>query len=81
MGPSVLHRKTKAPILPMCCLRIGPGRYEIRVFDLLIAEENESAEDFMARVNLQIEEMIRLAPEQYLWMHDRWKLARRKGLL
>ncbi|MFO0046077.1 MAG: hypothetical protein ACK53G_11655 [Armatimonadota bacterium] len=35
----------------------------------------------MTRINHSIEEMIRLAPEQYLWMHDRWKNARKKVLL
>ena len=31
--------------------------------------------------NEAIEKMILTAPEQYLWMHDRWRNARKKGLL
>jgi KDO2-lipid IV(A) lauroyltransferase len=35
----------------------------------------------MTQLNLAIESGIRDHPEQYLWMHDRWKSARRAGLL
>lgn len=81
LGPAVLHLKTKAPILPACMLRTGPGTYRIVFREPLHALEGESAEELMTRVNAEIEAMIRLAPEQYLWMHDRWRNARRKGLL
>jgi Kdo2-lipid IVA lauroyltransferase/acyltransferase len=81
LGPAVIHKKTKSPILPGCCLRTGPGQYRIYFLEPMVAEESETAEEFMTRINGAIEQMIRLAPEQYLWMHDRWKNARRKGLI
>lgn len=81
LGPSVLHIKTKAPILPACMLRTGPGQYRIVFREALHVQEGETSEELMTRVNAEIEAMIRLAPEQYLWMHDRWRNARRKGLL
>jgi KDO2-lipid IV(A) lauroyltransferase len=81
LGPAVLHLRTKAPILPCCHLRIGPGKYKHVYLEPLRALPEEKPEELMARVNLAIEEMVRLAPEQYLWMHDRWKYARRRGLL
>ncbi len=81
LGPAVLHLKTKAPILPACMLRTGVGTYRIVFREPLHALDGESAEELMTRVNAEIEAMIRLAPEQYLWMHDRWRNARRKGLL
>lgn len=81
LGPAVLHLRTGAPLVPSCCLRVGVGKYEVHVLDPIVAREGESPEELMARVNAAIEHMIRLAPEQYLWMHDRWREARRRGLL
>jgi len=81
LGPAVIHLKTKAPILPVCILRTGPGTYKVVIREPLVANEGEKSEELMTRVNAEIEAMIRLAPEQYLWMHDRWRNARRKGLL
>ncbi|MBS1702801.1 MAG: lysophospholipid acyltransferase family protein [Armatimonadetes bacterium] len=81
LGPAVLHLKTKAPILPACMLRTGAGTYRIVFREPMHAKGDEKAEELMTRVNAEIEAMIRMAPEQYLWMHDRWRNARRKGLL
>lgn len=82
LGPAVIHQRTGAPILPAFCIRTGPGKYRISIhppIDLENTEEN--AEAIMAEVNAAIEREIRRAPEQYLWMHDRWKSARRRGML
>lgn len=81
LGPAVLHLRTKAPILPAAHLRIGPGKYRLVFFPPLHAMPDETPEALMTRVNQALEELIRLAPEQYLWMHDRWRFARRRGLL
>jgi KDO2-lipid IV(A) lauroyltransferase len=80
LGPARIHLKTGAPIVPMCFLRSGPGQYRVVFREPLIAREGEDATALMTRINEEIEAMIRLAPEQYLWMHDRWRNARRKGL-
>lgn len=80
LGPARLHLKTGAPILPMCILRTGPGKFRVVYREPLVAIDGEDAPALMTRVNAEIEAMIRLAPEQYLWMHDRWRNARRKGL-
>jgi lauroyl/myristoyl acyltransferase len=32
-----------------------------------------SALEITTRVNLEIESLIRMAPEQYLWLHDRFR--------
>jgi KDO2-lipid IV(A) lauroyltransferase len=28
----------------------------------------------MMRINLEIEQMVRAYPEQWLWLHDRWRV-------
>ncbi|GAB3030677.1 LpxL/LpxP family Kdo(2)-lipid IV(A) lauroyl/palmitoleoyl acyltransferase [Bowmanella dokdonensis] len=53
-------------------LRTGTG-YEIHVLPGL--EDFPSGDDKkdVARINRQIEQMVSVAPEQYLWMHKRFK--------
>lgn len=66
------------PILCGYARRIGPGyRYEMRNIDVIRPEDWASRRDQLyyitARYMKAIETMVRLAPEQYLWMHRRWK--------
>ncbi|RYG86644.1 hypothetical protein EON77_03435 [bacterium] len=81
LGPAVLHIRTGAPILVCGCVRLGVGRYRIVCEPPLFAREGETPEALTARLNLSIEALIRRHPEQYLWMHDRWKSARRRGFI
>jgi KDO2-lipid IV(A) lauroyltransferase len=76
--PAVLSMKTGAPILPGCCVRVGRGvRFKIIVgrpiypnADAPVTEETlRITADFTA----QLEEWVRAYPEQYLWLHRRWK--------
>jgi len=82
LGPAVLHQRTGAVLLPSYCLRIGPGKYRI-VLRPPIDIENavKEPEQLMAQVNAVLESVIREYPEQWLWMHDRWKNARKKNLI
>lgn len=82
MGPAVLHMRTKAAIIPCYCVRIGPGKYKVIVrppIDPDCIEKNP--EEITRLINVDLEFMVRQYPEQYLWLHDRWKEARRRGML
>jgi KDO2-lipid IV(A) lauroyltransferase len=82
LGPAVLHQRTGAPILPAFCARTGVGRYKIIVKEPIDLENTETdREVLMTSVNAVLESVIREYPEQWLWMHDRWKSARQRGLL
>ncbi|MCO5298141.1 MAG: lysophospholipid acyltransferase family protein [Fimbriimonadaceae bacterium] len=81
-GPAVIHYRTGAPIIPIYSIWLGPNRYRLEVHSPLAADEGFDEVEGMTRaVNRSIEEAIRRHPEQWLWLHDRWKSARRKGLL
>ncbi|MBI5706099.1 MAG: lysophospholipid acyltransferase family protein [Armatimonadetes bacterium] len=84
LGPAVLHLRTGAPIVLCFYPRIGPGRYEM-IWDAPIdyseAEEKPTPEEIMEQIHRRFEEIIRKYPEQWLWFHDRWRSARRQGLL
>ena len=82
VGPAVMARRTGALILPGFVLRTGPGRYRLRVsepFDPGASDLDPT--ETMAWYYRNLEAAVREAPEQYLWMHDRWKSARRRRLL
>ncbi|MCE9618834.1 MAG: lysophospholipid acyltransferase family protein [Planctomycetes bacterium] len=52
-------------------------KYRLEIIDRINPEEWDAVEDplfyITARFNRGIENAIRLAPEQYLWVHRRWK--------
>jgi KDO2-lipid IV(A) lauroyltransferase len=82
LGPAVLHQRTGAALLPSFCVRTGPGRYKVVIrAPVDLANVEESPEKIMTELNAALESVIREYPEQWLWMHDRWKYARRKNLL
>jgi KDO2-lipid IV(A) lauroyltransferase len=82
LGPAVLHLRTGAPLVPGYCLRTGPGKYLVEIFEPMVYERGRAEpEQIMADLNAVLEGVIRRYPEQWLWLHDRWKSARRQGLL
>jgi KDO2-lipid IV(A) lauroyltransferase len=62
------------PVIPLASKRVGNGRgYEFKFMPPL---ENFPGEDVQAdalRINQILEEQIRKAPEQYYWVHRRFK--------
>ncbi|MHC4219946.1 MAG: lysophospholipid acyltransferase family protein [Planctomycetota bacterium] len=74
----LLAMRYRIPIAAGCAWRIG-GRfeYELSTTDVIRPEDWEDHPDplyyITARYNRALETMIRGAPEQYLWVHRRWK--------
>jgi KDO2-lipid IV(A) lauroyltransferase len=73
---SVLVRRLQAPIVFAACYRTAdPLRYRLVVPRVVRPDElrGKSAEDVAALVNVELEKLILAAPEQYFWLHDRWR--------
>ncbi|MBS1706663.1 MAG: lysophospholipid acyltransferase family protein [Armatimonadetes bacterium] len=83
LGPGVISERTESPVIPAWCVRVGPGKYEMTFQPPLAAEPSDGpkGEGMMRAINLALENQIRKYPEQWLWFHDRWRSARRQGLL
>jgi Kdo2-lipid IVA lauroyltransferase/acyltransferase len=69
--------RTEALVVPAAAIRIGPARYRLayeKPVDVrtLTAEERKP-QPLTARLNAVIEAQVRRAPEQWLWLHNRWK--------
>ena len=77
-GPAVLSLKTGAGIVPMFCPRQPNGTYKMVLYpEINTASTGDADADIkriMTDINAVIEEMVRLYPEQWLWLHDRWRV-------
>jgi KDO2-lipid IV(A) lauroyltransferase len=67
-----------APVVVGYARRVGPGfRYEVGAADFIEPEEwTGTADDarlLTQRYTTALEAIIRRDPEQYLWLHRRWK--------
>lgn len=72
----VLAKRVPQPILVFACLGTSdPERFRFVAPKVIEPEEFDglSAPEITARVNREIESLIRMAPEQYLWLHDRFR--------
>lgn len=70
---SRLAKATGAPVIPYFSRRLPEGGYLIRTLPPL--ENFPSGDDVQdaTRINQTIEALVREAPEQYLWLHMRFK--------
>jgi Kdo2-lipid IVA lauroyltransferase/acyltransferase len=81
-GPAVLSMRSGAPLTPMYCTWVSPGMYRIDIEAPLEPDEGfEPVEGYTRAINRSLENAIRRAPDQYLWVHNRWKSARKRGLV
>lgn len=75
---AVLMRRLGVPVVfGSCFLLEEPFRYEMRFERLLTAEEASrlSLAQLVERINAEQERLILAAPEQYFWLHDRYRDA------
>ncbi len=75
---ALLALRYRLPIVVGTAIRQGERmRYRIETVDRIEPHECEAASDPIfyctARFNRAMEQAVRLAPEQYLWIHRRWK--------
>lgn len=77
-GIALMAIEYRAPIIVGFARRVGPGfRFEIGCTDLIEPEDWEDRADAVRYVTQRftagIEEFVRRDPDQYLWLHRRWK--------
>lgn len=73
-----LQIKLGVPVVALSMVRIAPKKYKLVVLDPIQWEDDgrpvdEQIVDLTQRHYAAIETLIRQHPEQWLWMHDRWK--------
>jgi len=77
--PFYLALKHDIPFLPIFAVRTGLGKGKMVIRPALPALRTEDKVGDLVRMaeamNQELEAVIREHPEQWLWMHDRWKRA------
>ncbi|OGQ95280.1 MAG: hypothetical protein A2521_03880 [Deltaproteobacteria bacterium RIFOXYD12_FULL_57_12] len=71
-GAAQLALKYKTPLFVIMLVRTKPGRYCSITREVEI-KADDTVESLTQRYTTIMEEIIRQHPEQYLWMHRRWK--------
>lgn len=78
-GPATFALRTGRPIVPAFVVRLGPASHRLVVrppIDPATARgetQEEKVRDLTQRFTAEIEDMVRLHPAQYFWLHRRWK--------
>jgi KDO2-lipid IV(A) lauroyltransferase len=85
--PAMLSIMYRRPIVVVACCRRSPTyRFEGVISDPIYpgeyASEKEEIFRLTGEMNRRMEAIIRSYPDQYLWMHNRWKTYKnKKGML
>lgn len=70
---ALLALRTGAPVMPVFIRREPDGRHRVDVEPRVDAPAERSVQAYTTVFNQVIERAIRRSPEQWFWMHDRWK--------
>jgi Kdo2-lipid IVA lauroyltransferase/acyltransferase len=68
-----LARMSGAKVLPFFHRRMADGSYELEILPALENFPSQDATEDTRRIMASMEQLIRRAPEQYLWIHQRFK--------
>lgn len=82
---ALLAIEYNAPVVVGYARRVGPGfRYEVGCTELIHPDEltgtSDDARLLTQRYTTALEYIVRRSPEQYLWLHRRWKHQPKKAL-
>jgi KDO2-lipid IV(A) lauroyltransferase len=76
-GPALFAIKSGASVLPVFAPRMPDGKYKVTFYPRIEFDQSGDTQsdvrELTSLINNAIEHAIRLLPEQWLWLHDRWK--------
>jgi Kdo2-lipid IVA lauroyltransferase/acyltransferase len=79
-GLALLALRTGAPVVPVFLRREPDGWHCMDVGAALPPPEDGQVTTYTTTFNRVLEAAIRRAPEQWLWMHDRWRTRPREAV-
>ncbi|MFC3681321.1 LpxL/LpxP family acyltransferase [Bacterioplanoides pacificum] len=72
-APMAIARETGATVVMISQFAEGNGKYAIHVSPILENFQDDDDVTAATRLNAQLEQFVRLHPEQYLWLHRRFR--------
>jgi heptosyltransferase-2 len=80
--PLLIGKRAGASVFPVGVITLAPGRWKVVVGDPLPPLSRElGVEEAAAMMNESLERIIRLSPEDWFWVHNRWRTPRGEILL
>lgn len=80
-GSATLARFGGAPIFPGYITRLADGRHKIMIYPPIFVEKTHDKKEDVRRAMIELsrvlEQHIRDYPEEWFWLHDRWKSVRK----
>jgi KDO2-lipid IV(A) lauroyltransferase len=73
IGPAKLAIRTESLVSVTFTERLPDGRHLIRYLPPIQCKRGDDPVELVAHATRLIEEQIRRVPEQWVWMHDRWR--------
>ena len=71
--PAQLVKKFNIPVIPIHIERIKNINFKITVNKPIFFTQNETIQSITDKLNTELERMILIKPEQWIWSHNRWK--------
>src|SRR5437867_4563707 len=78
--PGLLAKRTRAAVIAAGVYTTGLARWRM-VFTERFDQPDVSIADLTSKINEVIEQQIRVAPEDWFWVHNRWKTPQPNFLL
>lgn len=78
LGPAFLALKADVPVFLETCKRLSDGRYKLELIEVKTHDLECTRQDIRTLVHRYtkiLEDFIRSHPEEWLWLHDRWKVS------
>lgn len=80
--PALMSIRCETPLLPIAVYDNGLARWRIVINPPVYSgEARPTAEGVTAALNIAVERVIREAPENWFWVHNRWKTPKPEFLL
>jgi KDO2-lipid IV(A) lauroyltransferase len=77
VGAAALYLKTGVPLFVGTCVRVKTQRFDIDIRTVPLKKSGEKTKPTLEEVTIsmvkELEKSIRKYPQQYFWMHRRWK--------
>lgn len=73
LGPEKIAKRYKMPIVYLHMTRAKLGYYDVKFIPFGIPEENKPLGNLTKRLVKELENQIKKEPQDWFWMHNRWK--------